>query len=100
MVSGSVKTEGVFCWANFLANITKMARTRDMFTLNVVLQPLSVFVAVFTIQTYPLSKFSSSHLRRYQLLKMTWKIMFSGFQFSLKVSYTDSIATLKRWKLN
>ena len=49
MVSGSVETEGVFGWTNFLANITEMARTRYMFTLYVVLQPLSVFVGVFTV---------------------------------------------------
>ena len=76
MVSGPVETEGVFCWTNFLAKITKMARTRDMFALYVVLQPLSVLVGVFTVQTHPFSKFSSSHFRRYQLLKMTWKIIF------------------------
>ena len=76
MVSGSVETEGVFCWANFLANITDMARTRYMFALDVVLQPLPVFVGVFTVETHPFSKFSSSHFRRYQLLKLAWKIMF------------------------
>ena len=75
MVSGSVETEGVFGWTNFLANITEMARTRNMFTLDVVLQPLSVFVGVFTVKTHPFSILSSSHSRRYQLLKMTWKIM-------------------------
>ena len=84
MVSGSVETEGVFCWTNFLAKMTKMARTGDMFTLYVVLQPLSVLVGVFTLQTQPFSKFSSSHFRRYQLLKMTWKIMFED-EFSLNL---------------
>ena len=78
MVSGSVETEGVFRWANFLANITDMARTGDMFALYVVLQPLSVFVGVFTLETHPVSKVSSPHFRRYQLLKMTWKIVCSG----------------------
>ena len=91
MVSGSVETEGVFCWTNFLAKMTKMARTGDMFTLYVVLQPLSVLVGVFTLQTQPFSKFSSSHFRRYQLLKMTWKIMFED-EFSLNLtSHKDCI---------
>ena len=64
-----MKTESILGRTNFIADLTDVAWTRHVFGLNVILEPLFVFVGVGTFQTDPVTFHVLSHFGINQIIK-------------------------------
>ena len=69
MISRSMQTEGILGGTNFVADLTDVTRASHVFGLNVILEPLFVFVGVGTFQAYPVTFQVLGHFGIYQIIK-------------------------------
>ena len=57
-----MKTESIFSWAHFLTKLANMSRTQYMLRLNMVFQPLTSFMCIWTFKAHEFSGLTSNHL--------------------------------------
>lgn len=85
-----MKAKGIFRGANFVANVTDVARTGNVFGLNVILESLFHFIRVRTVKALPWSIRPLLHLLRDHDLQRTWNTV-SLLYWSLKIASTFSV---------
>ena len=66
-----MKIQGIFGWANLEADVTDVSRTGNVFRFNVILEPLSGFIGVWTFKALPIPIRPLLHLLRYHGLQRT-----------------------------